>query len=1121
MQNPGSICPQGHSDRRNIHRDDDAVTGKVDDDLRKDESREAIPTLHLGEDQERFFVMIGKTISHYRILALLGGGGMGVVYEAEDVRLGRRVALKFLPPKLARDPEALQRFQREARAASALNHPNICTIYDIGEHDAGPYIVMERLDGVTLCERLEIGRLPPDELLDAALQLAGALEAAGGKGIVHRDIKPANVFLTKTAGAKILDFGIAKLAESPDLESATERVTSANLMTVFGTMIGTVPYMSPEQVRAEPVDARTDIFSFGVVLYEMATGHRPFTGKDASLVVDAILHTVPPAPEVLIPGLPQGLTAVIMRALEKDVRLRYQTAADLRADLLRVHRGPSTSDSTIAMDRRPVRSLSPALTSFVGRREELDRVIETLAKSRLVTLTGPGGTGKTRLALRAAEEVQERFSDGVFFVELEALHDPNFLPSTIAQAVGLREVPGVALSDGLARFLSGRNLLLVLDNFEQLAAAAPWIAELLSGAPKLVLLVTSRARLHVSAEAEVPVPPLRLPESTDEKSPENLLAFESVALFCERAATVKPGFGITKENAPAIAQLCARLDGLPLAIELAAARIRHLAPAVLLQRLSSRLSLLTGGPRDLPARQQTLRDAIAWSHDLLSTEEQVLFARLAIFHGGFTLDAAETVCSEIGALDLDILDGVASLVDNSMLRLYGENAEPRYAMLETIRDFGLERLAARGEEQRARQAHALFFGHLASETPNLTQGQYRKEHLIRLRFEHANLRAALDWCASGAGDARKGARILVDLERYWVISGLLSEGSAAHLGMLSRLGPDPTLARASVLSHLGIIQWLQGDHEAAAASLEECLRICRPLGNDKETGFALMAFGLIEESRGHHAEARRMNTESAEIYRRLGYEYDLMHTLVCAIEPDDLVAARRDGEEALAFFRAHGDAWQTSRALRNLGVVAFRGGDFAEARRRLEELLSFNHEVGDHWMIARGVTLLGDVARCLGDLSEAKKRYDESRSEEKVLGSRANAAWSLAGLGHVALLRGEAAHASELFREALFLRLAGFEKPEHVASCLIGLAEIKRIGEDLPGAAECLAAAAPFVADAGRRMVPVDAELFARNTEILGASALETATIALVGLSFTERIRRICKNESRLTKGNP
>jgi len=278
---------------------------------------------------------------------------------------------------------------------------------------------------------------------------------------------------------------------------------------------------------------------------------------------------------------------------------------------------------------------------------------------------------------------------------------------------------------------------------------------------------------------------------------------------------------------------------------------------------------------------------------------------------------------------------------------------------------------------------------------------------------------------------------------------------------------------------------------------------------------------VTEESRGHHAEARRMNTESAEIYRRLGDHYTRLHVLVAAIEPDDLVAACRDGEEALAAFRARADAWESSRALRNLSVVALRVEDFAEARRRLEECLALQRELGDRWLIARTLTLLGDVARCVGDPGDAGNRYEESRSEESVLGSRASAVWSLAGLGHVALLRGEAARASALFREALLLRRAGAEKPEHVASCLIGLAEVRRMEGDLPRAAECLAAASPLVAEAGRRMVPVDAALHACAAMALGGPALEAAAAVLAGLSLAERIGRICENETRLAEGGP
>ncbi len=695
----------------------------------------------------------------------------------------------------------------------------------------------------------------------------------------------------------------------------------------------------------------------------------------------------------------------------------------------------------------------------------------------------------------------------MFLVELAALRDPSLLPSAVAQAVGLREVPDVTLSDALSRFLSSRHLLVVLDNFEQLVSAAPRLAELLLAAPRLSLLVTSRARLHVSTEVEVQVPPLRLP-GAGEASPDELLTFESVALFCERAAAARPGFSLTRENAPDVARICARLDGLPLAIELAAARIRHLAPEALLRRLSSRLSLLTGGARDLPARQQTLRDAIGWSHDLLPAEEQALFARLSVFSGGFTLEAAEAVCSEVGPLALDVLDGVASLVDKSLLGLTGEDAEPRYAMLETIREYGLERLGARGEEGPARRAHARRFAGLAAVTERHLMSAERARHLARLGADHDNLRAALAWCASDGGDADLGLEIAADLLYYWIFRSLLGEGSAALSEVLSRGGSAP--ARAAALRSLALLRWLQGDHEGAAAAAEEALSISTAREDRQGIARTLATLSLVAESRGRHAEARRLVTESAEIYRALGDDAMRAHVVLNAIEPDDLAAARGDFEEALAVCRARGDTWNSSRALRNLGVVALRSGDFAEARRRLEGCLALQRELGDRWLIARTLNVLGDVARCMGDLGDAEKRYRESRSEERALGSSANAAWSLAGLGHVALAQGDLPGASRRFREALLSRPDGAEKPEHLASCLIGLAEVRRIEGDPAGAAECVAAVSPLVVDAGRRILPVDADLHARVARAVGDPARDAAAAALAGSSLAERIGRIC-----------
>jgi adenylate cyclase len=691
----------------------------------------------------------GACLGPYRIVTRLGSGGMGVVHEAHDVRLGRRVALKFLSAERANDADARSRFRREARAASALNHPHICTIHDVGEHEGAPYLVMELLQGETLLDRLARGPLPPDEFFNVALAVVSALEAAGDRGIVHRDLKPANVFLTRS-GAKVLDFGLARIGEAGDAPpTQIPTLTNASRWgepTRTGAMMGTLHYMSPEQVRGEPVDARTDLFSFGVVLYEMVAGRRPFVAGTAGLIADAILHLDPVPPDVERLGFPPGLAGVIGRALDKELRHRYQTAAELGADLLRLRAAPGSRHAGIAALAMP----APP-SSFVGRIAELVVVKEALSRARLVTLTGPGGIGKTRLALRVARDSVPRHADGVFFVPLAAVRDPNLLDSAIAQAVGLREVPDLGLAEHLVQHLAGRELLLVLDSFEHLLPAASRAADLLRSAPRLTLLVTSRDRLHLSAEAEVAVPPLGLP-GPDTADPDAFRASESVALFCERAAAVQAGFALSDENAAVVAEICARLDGLPLAIELAAARVRHLTPATLLQQLSRRLALLTGVARDLPARQRTLRDVIAWSHDLLSTEEQTLFAWLAVFDGGFTLEAAEAVSAAVGPLGLQILDGIASLVDKSLLRQSSEGDELRYAMLETIREFGLERLAAGGEAARAPAAHAAHFVALEAGTQAQLHGRRLAAHLELPSVELDNSRAALAWRVSDGGE---------------------------------------------------------------------------------------------------------------------------------------------------------------------------------------------------------------------------------------------------------------------------------------------------------------------------------------------------------------------------------
>ncbi|MDX1530072.1 MAG: protein kinase, partial [Rhodothermales bacterium] len=688
-------------------------------------------------------------VGPYRVVREVGRGGMGVVVEAHDPRLGRPVALKFLPPGASAEDDA--RFLTEARAASQLDHPHVGTVYDVGQTEDGRrWIAMAYYSGPSLAERIAEGPLPVEEAVRLAGEVADGLGAAHAAGLVHRDVKPANVVLTAQGTAKVLDFGVAK--------GAGEGQTRA------GVRFGTLAYMAPEQVRADAVDARADLWALGVVLYELLTGRLPFDEEDPAALLLAILDREPPPVRALRPEVPEALERVVRQALAKDPARRFATA-EAFATALR--------DAQAGAPARASSALPAPLTSFVGREVEVERLGRLLEAARLVTLTGPAGTGKTRLAVEAARRIEHGFADGAAFVPLAPVRDPALVPSALAQALGV-EASGPALPDALADALRGCELLLVLDNFEQVTAAAPAVGALLGACPRLRVLATSRVPLRLSGEREAPVPPLAVPEPEATPDPDGLLAHAAVRLFVERAQAVDPAFALTPENAAAVAALCARLDGLPLAIELAAARTKLFAPAALLARLGHRLDLLANRMHDRPARHHTLRQALAWSYDLLGPEEQRLYRRLGVFRGGCTIEAAEAVAGLDGADD--VLDGLAALVDHSLLRTTtGADGEPRFEMLETVRTFALERLAEAGERAEAQGAHAHHVLDLAERAaPELT-GAEQGTWLDRLDAEHDNLRAALD-AAEADGDTGLGLRLGTALWRFWLVRGHLAEG---------------------------------------------------------------------------------------------------------------------------------------------------------------------------------------------------------------------------------------------------------------------------------------------------------------------------------------------------------
>ncbi|MGB6402472.1 MAG: protein kinase, partial [Candidatus Sulfotelmatobacter sp.] len=814
----------------------------------------------------------GTKLGPYEIIELLGAGGMGEVYRARDARLDRMVAIKILPAAFSADSDRLHRFAQEARSASALNHPNIITIYELGQDGSTHYIAMELVEGKTLRELLVSGLLPIRKTIDIAAQVAEGLAKAHEAGIAHRDLKPENLMVSHDGLVKILDFGVAKLA-SPSRELPDLCSTSAGL-TPSGLVLGTVGYMSPEQAGGQGVDFRSDQFSFGLVLYEMVTGKRAFERQTAAETLVAILRERVEAIGLQNRDAPAPLCWAIERCLTKEPDKRYVSTRDLARELAAIR--DRFSEKPVKQAEIRPSNLPVQRTGFVGREKEVAAAKELLLRQdvRMVTVTGPGGIGKTRLAVQVASGLVERFPGGTYFVPLASLSDPGLIASVIVQTLGIREAGGQSPLEILKGNLQDSlcaPMLLLLDNFEHLVQAALTVAELLSASPNLKVLVTSRAALHVSGEHEFPVSPLALPDSRFKLSVEILSQCPAVALFVQRARAVKPDFELTRENAATVAEICARLDGLPLAIELAASRVKVLSPSLMLTRLASRLQLLTGGARDMPRRQQTLRAAIDWSYDLLTAAEQKLFRRLSVFVGGCTLESAEAVCNPKGDLDLDLLDGMASLVDKSLVQeVEPSQGESRFMMLETIREYALEKLEASGEEGLTKRAQAAYCLVLAEEEPTGQCGAEGMEWSERFAREHENFRAGLQWLTE-TGDAEWGLRLGTALFRFWEIREYLAEGRDQLDKLLKLAGAaGPTKGRARALFAAGVLAGEQGDYASADKLINESQDIALQLGDKEGVAVSLNALAVFARDRSDVARAHILFEATLGLWRELG-----------------------------------------------------------------------------------------------------------------------------------------------------------------------------------------------------------------------------------------------------------
>jgi predicted ATPase len=926
--------------------------------------------------------LTGRILGSYEVLSPLGAGGMSEVYLARDARLGRNVVIKLLPDGHPVDSDPVRRFEREARAASALNHPNIITIYDIGACDAGRFIVMELVEGRTLREIMAAGPAPAS-LAPIGGQIAKALAVAHAAGIIHRDIKPANIIVRKDGYVKVLDFGIARLLH--------EGESRQQLDTNPGQVIGTVAYMSPEQARGENVGAPSDIFSLGIIFYELASGHHPFPGDSTIARLHAI-HSKAPVPLATAnPHIPRDIEGLILAMLHKEASHR-PTAAEVDEVLM----GGSTVISVpSSLAARPSHNLPPQRTPLIGRRAERSALQPLLLDPdvRLITLTGPGGTGKTRLAVQAATDAFSGFPAGIRFVNLAPLFDSKLVVPAIAQALGVREMPGRPHIEVLKEKLAGEGrMLLVLDNFEQVAAAAPDISEILDACPAVKALVTSRTVLRVYGEHEFSVPPLPLPESDPPLSPGRLLDFPAIGLFVQRARAVKPDFSLTVQNAEAVVQICRRLDGLPLAIELAAARVKVLPPAALLARIADRLELLTGGPRDLPERQRTLRRAIDWSHDLLTASEQKLLRRLSVFVGGCTLEAAEAVCDANEDLGADLLDTITSLVDKSLLsQTEPVDGEARFTMLETIREYGRERLEQARELDTARRAHAAYCLVLAEEgAAHMSQAE-RENWLDRCGAEHDNFRAAIEFLLNSE-NAEWGLRLGGALFWFWESREHLTEGRRALAALLDL--PAANLLstdRAKALYAAGVLADGQLSFEAGFELFNSSLEIYRQLGDREGIATLESALAIALSKAGCYPQARAHIEQAVLLWKELGsgkFVLGLNNLANIARKQADYVIARTAYEATLEAFRAAGDARGMAAALNGLGDVAAAQGDFAGARRLYDDSLKGFRGIGDLWGVAGVLRDLGDLACRAGDRSLAPDFYRQALESFHKLGHR-------------------------------------------------------------------------------------------------------------------------------------
>ncbi|MEV6336061.1 protein kinase [Nocardia vinacea] len=899
--------------------------------------------------------------SGYEDAEEVGRGGFGEIYRCRQVALDRTVAVKVLTAELDEDNQ--ERFFREQRAMGRLTgHPNIVTVLQVGVTKGGrPYLVMpyHPLDSLDAWIRRQ-GPLPVQTVLWIGVKVAGALESAHRLGIVHRDVKPGNILLTDYGEPALTDFGIARIAEG--------------FRTATGVVTASPAFTAPEVLGGDDPTSAADIYGLGSTLFCALTGHAAFERRSGEQVVAQFLRiTSQPVPDLRESGIPDDLSAVVESAMSRDPRQRPSATGigeALRQVQLRhgypvgemalhVKPAPEPLDYTSAMrewgpppgGRGNLGELPLELTSFVDRRTETAEVKNLLSTYRLVTLAGIGGVGKTRLALRAAANARRDFADGVRVVELADVRDPSMLIDVVAAAFGLRDDSARSTQDVLVQFLQSRETLVVMDNCEQaLATSAELVETLLMACPGLRILVTSREPLDIAGEAVLRVLPLTVPDPDGEPPLRGLPKYDAVTLFADRAAAVVPGFELTEDNKAAVAGICSRLDGLPLAIELAAARMRAMSPEQILQRLTDRYALLTRSSRTAPNRQQTLRECIDWSYQLCTPVEQRIWARLTVFAGGFELDAAECVCGAELAPE-SLLDALSSLVDKSIVNREEPEGVVRFRMLETMRDYGREKLQDSGAYQDLRRRHRDWYQRLALDAEAGWISDRQLDVLARLDREQPNLRDVLEFCVSDdtAESAEAGLRITAALFVYWSFRGRFGEGRRWLDRILAHPAAHSIPDRVKALHTSTYMAAVQGDLQYAATLVEQARTLAEQDPAPLTKALATAAEGTLALFRGELDRAISVLEPTLSVFEsnargplyistlsNLGWAHALQ---------GDTGRAIQYHEQILAITQACGESLFRSTTLWGIAITVWQQNEQSRAQELLLESLRANRRV--------------------------------------------------------------------------------------------------------------------------------------------------------------------------------